>query len=127
MAHIIPAQVILDRDGDEPPKLVLDGDGLDLGELIAKRGIEIEQVSGDFTDDCPGIEPDNHGSDPPESLDADQPDPKPLNGFRKCMSDQLLRPPESEPLTKPENQQRFKKAVRTCQIRRQEEAEQREG
>ena len=47
-AHIIPAIVIVDRDGDEPPKLVLDEGGSDLGELIAKRGIEIEEESGEM-------------------------------------------------------------------------------
>ncbi len=124
MAHIIPAQVFFDKDSDEPPKLVLDEGGSDLGELIAERGIETEQVSGDFMDDCPGIEPDNHGSDSPESPDADQPEPKPLNGFRKCMSEQLLRPAESEPLTRPVNQQRFREAARACKIRRQEEDDQ---
>ena len=113
MAHIIPATVIVDRDGDEPPKLVLGEGGNDLGELIAERGIEIEEESGDFMDDCPGFEP--------ESPDADQPEPKPLNGFQKCMSEQLLRPPASKPLSRPANQQRFKQAVRTCQLRREEE------
>ena len=31
MAHIIPATVIVDRDGDEPPKLVLDEGGRSYG------------------------------------------------------------------------------------------------
>jgi len=125
MAHIIPAQVFFDKDSDEPPKLILDEGGSDLGELIAERGIEIEEESGDFMDDCPGIDPDNHGSESPESLDSDQPEPKPLNGFQKCMSEQLLRPPKSERLTQPENRQRFKEAVRACRSRRREESNQR--
>ena len=127
MTRIIPATVIVDIDGDEPPKLVLDEGGSDLGELIAERGIEIEQVSGDFMDDCPALGPDNHGSESPESLDSDQPEPKPLNGFRKCMSEQLLRPPESERLTQPANRQRFREAVRACRSRRQEEDDQQEN
>ena len=124
MAHIIPAQVVFDREGDEPPKLILEEGGSDLGELIAERGIEIEQESGDFMDEFPALGQDNHGSESPESLDSDQPEPKPLNGFQKCMSEQLLRPPESEPLTRPENQHRFREAARACKIRRQEEAAQ---
>ncbi len=126
MAHIIPAQVIFDKNSDDPPKLVLDEGGSDLGELIAERGLEIEQVSGDFMDDCPELEPDNIGSEPPESLDSDQLD-KPLNGFQKCMSEQLLRPAESQPLTRPENQHRFRNAARACKIRRQEETAQKDN
>ncbi len=126
MAHIIPAQVFFDKDSDDPPKLVLDEGGSDLGELIAERGIEIEQVSGDFMDECPALGPDNHGSVSPESLDSDQLD-KPLNGFQKCMSEQLLRPAESEPLTRQENQHRFREAARACKIRRQEETAQQDN
>ncbi len=34
MAHIIPAQVIIDPDGDEPPRLVVSEGSEDLGDLI---------------------------------------------------------------------------------------------
>ena len=127
MTRIIPATVIVDKDSDEPPKLVLDEGGSDLGELISERGIEIEQVSGDFMDDCPALGPDNRASESPESPDSDQLEPKQPNGFRKCMSEQLLRPAESEPLTRPENQHRFRDAARACKIRRQEETAQQDN
>ena len=116
MAHIIPAQVIIDTDGDEPPRLVVSEGSEDLGDLISERGIEIEQ---DFINEGPGLDPDNHGSEPPESL-VDEPESKPRSGFRACMSAELRRPPESEPLTQIENRGRFREAVLVCRKSRKE-------
>ena len=121
MAHIIPAQVFFDKDSDEPPKLVLDEGGSDLGELIAERGIEIEQVSCECFQDKADPVDQLESPNIPEPEPADRP---PANGFRACMSEQLLLSPESEPLTQPENQQRFKQAAILCKSRRQEEAAQ---
>ena len=116
MAHIIPAQVIIDPDGDEPPRLVVSEGSEDLGDLITERGIEIEQ---DFIDEGPGFDPDNHDFELPESP-VDEPESKPPNGFRACMSEQLRRPRESERLTQPKNRQRFREAVLVCRKSRKE-------
>ena len=124
MTRIIPATVLFDEHGDGPPKLVVNQGGSDLGELITERGFEIQE-SGDFINEGPGLDPDNHGSEPPESL-VDEPESKPRNGFTACMSEELRRPAESKPLTQPENRQRFREAVRACQIRRQEEDDHRD-
>ena len=121
MAHIIPATVIVDRDGDKPPKLVMAEGGSDLGELIAERGIEIEQDSCECFPDKTNPVDQLESPNLPEPEPADRP---PANGFRACMSEHLLRSPESEPLTQPENQQRFKQAAILCKSRRQEEAAQ---
>ena len=119
MAHIIPAQVFFDKDSDEPPKLVLDEAGSELGELIAERGIEIEEES------CGCSLPQGQvGSiDQSDSPDASVPEPenKPVNSYRACMSDQLRRPTGSEPLTQLESRHRFREAAQACKIRRQEE------
>ena len=82
MAHIIPATVIVDKNSDGPPKLVVNQGGSDLGELITERGIEIQE-SGDFMDHSPGLDSDNHGSDPAESLVDEPGDYTPLPG-RRC-------------------------------------------
>ena len=119
MARIIPAQVHFDEQGDEPPKLVVGESGADLSDLITDRGIDIQEEPGDFMDDCTELGPDNHHSDQSQSPDlAREPESKPPNGFRTCMSDQLRRPPESERLSQPETRNRFRLAVRAC-IRRQ--------
>ena len=89
MAHIIPAQVFFDKDSDEPPKLVLDEGGSDLVELIAERGIEIEQVSCECFQDKADPVDQLESPNVPEPEPADRP---PANGFRGCMSDQLRRP-----------------------------------
>ena len=122
MTRIIPATVLFDEHGDGPPKLVVNQGGSDLGELITERGIEIQE-SGDFMDDSPGLDSDNRGSDPAEAL-GDKPESKPRNGFRACMSAELRRPPESEPLTQLENRGRFRQAVLVCRSRRREEGAQ---
>jgi len=121
MAHIIPAQVVFDRDGDEPPKLVLDESGSDLGKLIAERGIEIEQVSCEcFQDRADPVDQ----LESPNTPEPEQEDRPPAKGFQACMSGQLRRPPESEPLSQPENRLRFREAVQACRSRRQEEVDQ---
>ena len=118
MTRIIPAKVHFDKDGDDPPKLILEEGASDLSELITDRGIEIEQ---EWSCDCPepGHEPDhlhNHGTDvgQPEALDSAEPDAKPRNGFQQCMSDALRRPDGSEKLTRGEARERFKEAVQIC-------------
>ena len=119
MAHIIPAQVFFDKDSDEPPKLVLDEGGSDLGELIAERGIEIEEESCE----CSLPQDQVDSIDQSASPDAPEPEPenKPVNSYRACMSEQLRRPTESERLTQPEVRQRFRQAAILCKSRRQEE------
>ena len=118
MAHIIPAQVFFDKDSDEPPKLILEEGGSGLGELIAERGIEVEQES------CECSSPDNQVDSIDQSGSVDVPEPEPegksATGFRGCMSDQLRRPPESEPLSQLENRGRFRQAVLVCRSRRLE-------
>ena len=120
MTRIIPAEVHFDKDGGEPPKLVISEGGSDLSELITDRGIEIKQESGDFMDNGSALDPHNHESEPSESLDLDEPEPKPPNGFRGCMSEQLRRPPESERLSQPEVRQRFRQAVLVCKSHQKE-------
>ena len=65
-----------------------------LSELITERGIEIQE-SGDFMDDLPGLDPDNHASEPLESV-VNEPESKPRSGFQACMSEELRRPLETE-------------------------------
>lgn len=116
MAKIIPAHIFIPDDvGDDsnPPILVVEEHAAAIGNLIAEHGVEIQNEDSDFIAE-PG----------PEAL---EPESKPLNGFQKCMSDQLLRPPESESLTRPANRRRFKEAVRACRIRRLEEGDQRDN
>ena len=118
MAKIIPAHIFIpDNVGDDsnPPILVVEEHAAAIGNLIAEHGVDIQNEDSDFiTEPAPEPEP-------------IEPESKQPNGFQKCMSEQLLRPPESEPLTRPENRRRFKEAVRACKIRRQEEAAQQDN
>lgn len=123
MVHIIPAQVIIDPDGDEPPRLVVSEGSEDLGDLISERGIEIEQEPVYLIGEGPGLDPDNHGPAPAEAL-VNEPEPKPRSGFQACMSEELRRPLETERLTQSENRHRFRKAVLVCR-KGQKEGDQR--
>ena len=121
MARIIPAQVHFDEHGDEPPKLVVAESGSDLSDLITSRGIDIQQEPGDFMDDCSGVDLGNHETVQSQSPElVSEPESKPPNGFRGCMSEQLRRPPESERLSQPEVRQRFRQAVLVCKSRREQ-------
>ena len=121
MAKIIPAHIFIPDDvGDDsnPPILVVEEHAVAIGNLIAEHGVEIQNEDSDFIAE-PGPEPLE-----PELL---EPESKQPNGFRKCMSEQLLRPPESEPLTQLESRHRFREAAQACKIRRQEEAAQQDN
>ena len=114
MAKIIPAHVFIPDDGGDdthPPILVVEEHAAELGNLIADHGVEVQNETNELAEARPA-------SDLPEA------EVKPLNGFRACMSESLSRPNGSERLTKAESQQRFREAVRACQIRRREEGEQ---
>ena len=109
-------QVFFDQDADEPPKLALDAEISVLGELITERGIEIQEVGADFVDDCPGLDPHNYDSEPPE-LSVGEPESKPRNGCGECMSEEMRRPPESEPLSRPESRLLGRSCVRGYYLR----------